>query len=354
MATITSDEGEELIGQIQQRETWLHVKSHPTTAYLYDIVHHSPTIPQDLTYRPQPDDLARVDVSFRNNAPGNGRENRSDVWQGRAVAIPLSTPVQGDRTDWVSADTDWSEGAGIAGQLQIVNDHRKHYAAGTRSTLEYYGPIQRPRMGDTYRTTRFADMLQVKVPGWTDSGAGHIGVASGDNAAELWLYQGDTLLAHDAYHSLFVSDLSPENLPYRLVSENSRGTQYSTSTRTEWTFTSGQPAAGTWGLPPLVQLDYAVGGMDDTGKARRRTDLLVTPTHLSGGPGSETITEVSVDVSYDDGATWHHAALQHTAEGWRARLDAPADARFVTLRTSARDTQGNSITQDITRAFGLK
>jgi subtilisin family serine protease len=355
VATITSDEGEELIGQIQQRETWLHVKSHPTTKYLYDIVHHSPTIPQDLAYRPQSGELARVDVSFRNNAPGNGREYRGDVWQGRVVAIPLSTPVQGDRTDWVSADTDWSEGAAIAGQLQIVNDHHKRYSAGTKSTVEYFGPIQRPRMGDTYRPLRFGNLLQVKVPGWTDSGTGHIGVASGANVrAELELYRGDTLIASNAFSSMVVSNLPPENLPYRLVSENSRGTAYSTSTRTEWTFTSGQPAAGTQGRPPLVQLDYAVGGMDDTGKARRRTDLLVTPAHLSGGPGSETITEVNVDVSYDDGATWHHAALQHTAEGWRARLDAPADARFVTLRTSARDTQGNSITQDITRAFGLK
>ncbi|MEU6343423.1 S8 family serine peptidase [Streptomyces sp. NPDC046977] len=355
VATITADEGEELIGRIQRGTTRLRVQSQPTTEYLYDIVHHGPTIPQDLVYRPQPGELARVDVSFRNNAPGNGREYRGDVWMGRSVGFPLSTPVQGDRTDWVSAGTDWSEGAGIAGQVQIITDYRKHYAASTRSTVEYFGPVQRPRMGDTYRPVRFADTMQVRVPGWTDSGTGHVGVASGAGVhAKTELYQGDTLVASGTSGSVFVPELSPQKLPYRLVSENSRGTQYSTSTRTEWAFTSGRPAEGTQGLPPLVQLDYAVGGMEDTGVARRRADLVVTPAHLSGGPGSESITQVSVDVSYDDGATWHPADLRHTSEGWRTRLDAPADARFVTLRTSARDTQGNSIKQVINRAFGLK
>ncbi|MFE9613865.1 S8 family serine peptidase [Streptomyces sp. NPDC006012] len=355
LATVTADEGENLIAQIQQRATWLRVQSHPTAEYLYDIVHHAPTIPKDPTYRPRPGDLARVDVSFRNNAPGNGREYRGDVWQGRVVGIPLSTPVQGDRTDWVSAGAEWREGAGIAGQLTVINDRSKHYPAGTRSGLEYFGPIQRPRMGDTYRPLRFDDQFQLKVAGWSDSGAGHIGVGSGpDLHNALTLYQGDTLVAKQDSGTMYVWGLSAEDLPYRLVSENSRSTGYSTATRTEWAFTSGRPAAGTQSCPALIQLDYTVHGMDDAGKAGRGTALLVTPSHLSGGPGSQAIDKVNLDVSYDDGATWHPAALQHTAEGWRTRLNAPAGARFVTLRTAARDTQGNSVTQAITRAFGLR
>jgi subtilisin family serine protease len=357
VATLTADEGADLIARIQQQKTSLQVQSHPTTEYLYDIAHHTPTVPENPVYRPLSGDLARVDVSFRNNAPGNGREYRADVWKGRVVGIPLSTPVQGDRTDWVSTDSDWGEGAGVAEQLAVMNDHYKHYQAGSRYTLDYFGPVQRPRMGETYRTTRTGDQLQVKVPTLTDSDPGHIGVGTGRGEHDkLDLYQGDTLVTSHASATMYVSNLSPANLPYRLVSASSRdGSTYSTSTRTEWAFTSGHPAAGTTqGLLPLIQLDYAVDGIDDTGRTGRTAGLLVSPSHLSGGPGSETITQVSLDVSYDDGATWHKASLEHTAKGWRTRLDAPAGARFVTLRTSAQDTQGNSVAQDITRAFGLK
>lgn len=63
---------------------------------------------------------------------------------------------------------------------------------------------------------------------------------------------------------------------------------------------------------------------------------------------------MSLDVSYDDGVTWRSAELRHSATGWHTRLDAPRTARFVTLRAGAVDTRGNSVRQNITRAFGLK
>jgi hypothetical protein len=48
--------------------------------------------------------------------------------------------------------------------------------------------------------------------------------------------------------------------------------------------------------------------------------------------------------------------LTRTADGhgWRTELNAPKGARFVTLRASARDFDGDAVEQTITRAFGLK
>jgi hypothetical protein len=63
---------------------------------------------------------------------------------------------------------------------------------------------------------------------------------------------------------------------------------------------------------------------------------------------------VTLDLSYDDGVTWHHAKLQRSRDGWRTRIDAPRSARFVALRATARDDRGDSIDQRITRAFGLR
>ncbi|WP_405785241.1 hypothetical protein OG512_48180 [Streptomyces sp. NBC_01378] len=62
----------------------------------------------------------------------------------------------------------------------------------------------------------------------------------------------------------------------------------------------------------------------------------------------------SLEVSYDDGATWQGAELSHKSAGWRTALHAPRSARFVTLRVKAKDSADNSVSQTITRAFGLR
>jgi hypothetical protein len=61
---------------------------------------------------------------------------------------------------------------------------------------------------------------------------------------------------------------------------------------------------------------------------------------------------VTLDVSYDDGLTWHRADLH--GDKRTTRIDAPRSARFVTLRTTARDSKGNGVDQRITRAFGIR
>jgi hypothetical protein len=364
VATLTADEGDELIAQIKQgRRTALEVASHPTTDYLYDISRDATGIPADLTYRPQRRDLARVNVSFRNNRPAKGTEFRSAVWLGDYGYNMLPTPTQAERTDWVSGDTDWAQSAQVNQQLQISSDSLTRYPAGTTSHVEYFGPIQRPRMNGSYRPVRLNNAVYVEVPGWGDSVPGHVGTTFNNVGVEnkLTMYQGDTLLRASDTDTLgsyrFPLILAPEKLRYRLVSENARGTwanDYSTTTRTEWGFTSQQGAAGVFETLPLIQLDYTVEGVDASGKAHRRTGITVTPSHLPGAPGSDTIKTVSLDVSYDDGATWQHTTLTRTAKGWSTQLNAPAHARFVTLRTSAGDTEGNTVTQSITRAFGLK
>ncbi|MFJ8510944.1 S8 family serine peptidase [Streptomyces avermitilis] len=363
VATLTADEGDELIRQIKRGKTVLRLTSHPTTKYVYDIAHAQSGVPADPTYRPRLRDLARVDVSFRNDHPARALETRAAVWHGDYVPLPLPTPAQGARTDWVSADAEWHEEAYVNGELQISGDTVTRYPAGKPAQLQYFGPVQRPRLNSVWRPTRVGDTLYAQVPGWGDSGPGRVGTTFTNVGVEnkVTLYQGNTVVRASDTDTLgsirFPLVLPSEKLPYRLVSENSRGTwasHFSTRTRTEWLFTSGRPSGDAIEQPPLVQLDYAVQNMDATGRAKRDTSITVTPQHLPGGPSSDTIGQVRLDMSYDDGVTWHSARLTHTRNGWTARLHAPTNARFVTLRTSAADTEGNSIKQSITRAFGLK
>ncbi|MDX3850589.1 S8 family serine peptidase [Streptomyces sp. AK02-01A] len=361
VATLSRDEGEQLITRIRGggRRT-LEVTSNPVTGYLYDLVHHwDGAVPAEPTYRPGGRELARVDVSFRNHQPGKAVETRGDVWKfGETALNDTGVPARGDRTDWVTAGVEWGERAQLVNVLHERTSGLRTYRAGTTTPLHWFGPVQRPRMDDEIAPVRLDDTIAAFVPGWGDSGAGHIGTTSGnsDVSNALTLYQGASVVGEMTIDQIVVSGLRRERLPYRLVSENSRGAwsaPYSTSTRTEWEFTSGAGAVGEAGTLPLIQLDYAVD-TDTAGRAGRRAGLTLTPSHLTGAPESDTIRTVTLDVSYDDGASWHKATLRRSGKGWETTLKAPARADFVTLRASARDTRGNSVEQRINRAFGLR
>jgi hypothetical protein len=195
------------------------------------------------------------------------------------------------------------------------------------------------------------------VPAWGDSG-GHAGVVWADvDTSKISLSQGDQLLGEDVNEGIVtVEGLSPDPLPYRIVVEGDRNLPerpYSTRTRTEWGFTSGTADHTVLTTLPLVQLDYAVP-TDPSGTAHHRTGLTLTPSHLNGAAGKGAIRAVTLEVSYDEGATWHRTALRQSGGSWKTQLAAPSRARFASLRTTARDTKGNSVSQTLIRAFGLK
>ncbi|WP_240670448.1 S8 family peptidase [Actinoplanes solisilvae] len=363
VATLSHDEGEQLISRIQrERRVKLDVTSNPRTQYVYDLQRdYQGGLPADLTYRADKSNLARVTASYRNWRSENVLQARA----GRSAAGTTMyldnapAPAQGDRTEWVTAGTPWTS------QVQIPNvisqgSEWTTYRAGAKASETWLSPVQRPRLTTVSDTVvrHSGDLFQASVPGWGDSGTSHMGAMSWGTAVQsLRLYQGATLIAEADYDNagLYLG-LAPARLPYRLVSENSRSAvagPYSTSTRTEWGFTSGPVKSGQDERPALIQLDYAVG-TDRAGKAGRHAELAVTPSTLPGVVDAGTIKKVTVDVSYDDGQTWHRADLDRDGATWRTRLDAPHRANFATLRTTASDSRGNTVEQRITRAFGLK
>ncbi|MEV6367197.1 S8 family serine peptidase [Micromonospora musae] len=363
VATLTADEGEQLITRIRhERRVRLDVTSQPETEYVYDLVRdYTGAVPADLAYRVSLRDLARVEMSFRNWRPARALETRASLApSGSSTGIDFhEVPARGERTDWVTAGAQWTTNVSIPDE-QNQQTAPIEYRAGSVQEERWFGPVQRPRLLTNYTVFRGdGDGITAVIPGWGDSGTAHEGNTSGNFAVDnvLRLYQGDKLVGEtDRYRTMLSSEpLSRESLPYRLVSENRRDAwagPYSTTTRTEWGFTSGAVSSGVWN-PSLIQLDYAVD-TDVDGKAKRAADLTVTALHLPTATEASTIRTVTLDLSYDDGATWHHAKLRRDGDGWRTRIDAPRTARFVTLRATARDTRGNSVDQLITRAFGLR
>lgn len=92
--------------------------------------------------------------------------------------------------------------------------------------------------------------------------------------------------------------------------------------------------------------------VDLTNRAGSRT-LGLTLRHQEGA-GRSAIEDVSLEVSYDDGATWRPARLRAQGEGaYRTTLDRSRSG-FVSLRLNASDADGNTLTQEVIRAYALR
>ncbi|MFF4243512.1 S8 family serine peptidase [Streptomyces sp. NPDC001822] len=362
VASVSADSGEDLIARLsgpRGDRVRLRVECHPTPSYLYDLVsRHAGGVPADTTYRADSRNLARVNLTFGQDESIRATETRMDfpayVFSGGANFLP--EPVaRGPRTDWVST------GGGVRWQQKVVapelltetSEIASYPAPGTHED-RWFTPVLRPRMLGEDLPVRQYTGLAFRARAWGDNGTAHAG--EGYNGSGLSqrtsLYRGETLLAESDYDSGYASDLAPEPTRYRLVVEGANGNPvagpYSTATRTEWSFVSGEVDQQ---VLPLVQLDYDAD-QDADGRARRTSVLSITPSVL-GAPG-RGISSLGLEVSYDDGAAWHRPKTSRHGGAWEARLSAPASARFVSLRATAKDDEGGTITQTLIRAYGLR
>ncbi|WP_229691107.1 S8 family serine peptidase [Sphaerisporangium melleum] len=364
VASLTLDQGEDLIHEITsagRKETRLTVEAHPVPEYLYDLVdYHDGAVPADPSAKTDPRDLARIDLEF---APPTGRqvsEWRVDHPPYEWYSAPPFAPepvAPGRRTDWVSAGEGiiWEQSAGLQ-DFGSAKSEPLSYRPGSVQRDRWFGPITRPRMISAEGPFRGEYGLSAYIQGFGDAGAAHSG---GSGQPGVWqrisMYQGDKrLVQFEGWPSLNVG-LEREKLPYRIVVETKSGGQigpYSSATTTEWRFTSGAPDKEFEAIP-LVQLDYGTD-LDAEGRAGRRPELSITPVVLNGGGAKDAVSSLTLDVSYDDGATWQRQGLKEKKGTWRTSLNAPQRAGFVSIRVTAGQHNGGGVTQTITRAFGLR
>jgi hypothetical protein len=371
VASVTRDDGEELIRTIRaagKNGTRLAVAAHPVPEYLYDLVdYHQGGVPGDPSAATDPGSLARIDNTF---APPAGKqivESREDSpsYEHGPAAYPYAVfgvirvppfpkePVApGHRTDWVSAGNGvkWQQYAFIDGWSTFSDI--THYRPGSVQSEHWFGPITRPRMVSFEVPHRVGNAMGGQLAGFGDGGSAHSG--DGLMSRSFSLYQGDKLLMQNGPRPDFgVGDLAPQKLPYRLVADTKGNTQltpYSTTTHTEWNFISGN--ADDQAIP-LVQLDYGTD-LDLAGRAERASAFSAKPVVIGSDAAEDAVTSVKLEVSYDDGASWHRQAVKENKGTWQTHLHAPARAGDVSIRVTAGQRNGGGISQTIIRAFGLK
>ncbi len=366
VAAVSGTEGEKLITAARSGKLKLIVKGTPDSKYVYDLVdtHHN-AVPKDLTYAPKTKDLVKINSVYKSDRLAPGSEFRYDILahSHHGVGFPQHLSLPSVRTEWVSAQegTSWYHQANVLDSEWEVRQPLATYKPGQKLEEEWFSPVVRPRFGEGFWASYRSDnYLIFNVPAWADSGIGHTGADMnypGEQTLEY--YQGDTLVKKANGQAIYSFLEHPtENTKYRLVSNASRDAKrWNTSVRThtEWTFWSKQQEEYKTELP-LLSLDYKVD-TDLTGNAAagRTIKLGLSAAQIADAPGNGKIDGATLEVSFNEGKSWNKVKLVREGNGWTADIKNPSKpGSFVSLRASAWDDAGNTITQDVIKAYGLR
>ncbi|MEU8286807.1 S8 family serine peptidase [Micromonospora sp. NPDC048905] len=202
--------------------------------------------------------------------------------------------------------------------------------------------------------SRVGDTILADVPMFSDA-AGHPGASLSDSE-HTTLWRNGELVGESEYAGYGEFTVPPGRADYRLVASSKRSfTDLSTEVESTWTFRSRHvtgdtparlPLSAVRFTPPLRVDNSAPAGQD-----------FVVPVRVQRQPGAPAarVQKLTVDVSYDGGKTWATAKLvRSSANGWSALLRHPAGTGHVSLRATARDTAGNTVTQRIIQAYRLR
>jgi hypothetical protein len=142
---------------------------------------------------------------------------------------------------------------------------------------------------------------------------------------------------------------------YMLRSTATRSVPWSViGTKADVTWTFHEPGVAVPVVPLPLLVVRATGQVDeqDRAPAGRIYPLRLTVQRQPGAPAAQ-LAELKVEASYDDGTTWTSAPTVRVGAGGYAVLHHPAGDGFVSLRITARDADGNAVTQTVIRAYQI-
>ncbi|SES32604.1 S8 family peptidase [Lentzea albida] len=214
--------------------------------------------------------------------------------------------------------------------------------------LAVFGPDLPSNPG---RPTRYAsrstDTMVFQIPLFADSGRDREGFSAHTGSSTLYR-DGVEIGRIPSTSGLFAAGSGPAT--YRLHTEATRDRTLTSEVVADWTFTSDTVAEGPARPLPLMAVKFTPA-VDGHNRASRLS--AVVPLSVSHNTGIAA-RPTGVQVSYDRGATWRAAPLVGGNGRWAAVLSHPRGAVSVSLKASARDTAGNSVTQTVIDAFLLK
>ncbi|WP_250035681.1 S8 family serine peptidase [Paractinoplanes maris] len=339
-ALVAHDDGLRILARAAQPGATMALTLTPDSPYLYDVFQVSKDrVPSQIVHKVTAANTHRITTRYADNGGFDWiREQRfgwrpAQEYSWNDTSRQVRTPSV--RQEWVSTgDTVWQHQVhhefpwkNRGGSLQGgIHDDAVSYPRAGSSADTWYEPVVRPATPAGHRSTREGNTLRLRVASYVDSTDRHYLV----DPAPATLSRDGTEIATlpDGWQDVTVP---AGTATYKLAMTTSRtGDEWlhGTSTATEWTFKSG-PA----GPLPLLQVGY-----DAPARATRLPHPLIVTV-----PGAR---RVKVETSADEGRTWR------TAPAIGSAVLVPAGQGTVSLRVTAADRAGNTVTQTVLRAYG--
>ncbi|MFK0281085.1 S8 family serine peptidase [Streptomyces sp. NPDC090499] len=357
----TGEEGAELAGLLKTgRKVTLKLSGTPVSPYVYNLLAaQSGAITAHQTYRLDKSDTVRRKARYYGATAG---ETGADTlytfrpWQLFGVENSVYTQLGTERDEYYYVDPgtrtwhvvypNWKANKGEWSPLRTFGE------PGTEPAEDWLRQVLRPGSSEEYgRSVRDGDELTLSVPELTDSTPGHYGAVDGvDNTAKGRLYADGQLVGDSALggRGTFAVAAGPAAYRFELdVQRRAEWARYSTSTHTEWTFSSAHTDTET--ALPLLTVGITPKGLDLLNRADRRHAVEIG-LPVADQLGSVRARSLKAWVSYDDGTSWKEVKVRNGT----ARFRPAKGAEAVSLRVRAADRDGNGIDQTVLRAFGLK
>ncbi|MFE9493457.1 S8 family serine peptidase [Streptomyces collinus] len=340
--------------------------------YVYDLSEgHPGAIPdRSLTYAPSKRQLASVHVKFHAAAPVSGGEFRYSLTDTFPIGLGFQERIDlpAERTDYVSTGPGqrWHESVTVRDGALEERSGLVRYHGGTRLGLDWFRPVWHPWLGTGlgWGQQRAGNQIQLNTPGWGDSGPDHTGFgdvwSDGSGMTQTTaVYLDGTRVDRRTGSGAYVRDAPADEHTYKVVTDtalDADGWQPATKGHSEWTFRSAATPEDHWTSLPLINLAFHLDtDLAGTVRAGQRLPVALGAEYVAGAAGTGTLGGGRLEVSYDDGATWRTVPLT-TGRGaaWHGTLTVPRGAAGVSLRASARDDRGGSVTQEIVRAVAVR
>ncbi|HEY0699826.1 MAG TPA: hypothetical protein VGD43_18690 [Micromonospora sp.] len=219
--------------------------------------------------------------------------------------------------------------------------------AGSRHTERWNLPVHGPGAPSSgLWLGRFGDQLFIDPPTLSDRER-HYGFQLSGTRRTTVTRDGETLLDTDSFGPTLL-EVPPGPAGYRVAMDSAPGSELSSRVSVAWTFRSDTTTGTGDELLPLTAVAFSPP-VDDAGTARGGR-LAVVPVRVERQAGWSTdLRRLAVEVSYDDGVTWHRAPLAgRDALVWHPR------SGYVSLRATGADRDGNTVEQTILRAYRLR
>nr|WP_042195769.1 S8 family peptidase [Kibdelosporangium sp. MJ126-NF4]CEL22213.1 peptidase S8 and S53, subtilisin, kexin, sedolisin [Kibdelosporangium sp. MJ126-NF4]CTQ92995.1 peptidase S8 and S53, subtilisin, kexin, sedolisin [Kibdelosporangium sp. MJ126-NF4] len=357
---------------MKQRSVELTLTTRPTSPVAYflsDSVRG--VVPTGHDFRYRKDSLGRIDRQF-NNTMRQGQYRYQVVSlaaNGLIANMEVETKWPQRRTDHVTPGADvlvYSvAGFGPDGDFGAETSLPVRLKPGEHRTSRQltapFGPeltqppVSRQDGKPIPYAYRFGDKINLSVPMFADSDPGNASQFDRTNlGSTVLLKDGKEIGRRNDVPALgeFAVPAGPGR--FTLIADAHRPQSQllvpplSPRTRAEWTFRAREGTDQRAALPlldvhydlPLDDNNTAVAGKPLSGK--------VSAAHQPGARDSWAAV-LSVEVSFDEGRTWQRADVR----GDRVTIPA-SQAGFASLKTTARDIEGNSVTETVIRAYAIK